>query len=246
MNGLGFSKGVTLVELMISLTLGLMISAAAIQLYVTHRATLNTQRALSLILEQGRYAQELLTAQMKLSGYGGHRGAVGSFVFSEVSDGNKYDVLEIQIAGAGTDCMGGPLAEESGVKRKRFYVKKDVLLCSDSDGIHAPVIQNVDLFQVVYGLDLDTLPLSDKGYGSADIYVNGDALTSESSLQVVSVKIALVIKSEGSIERHLSEQPQKTVWVLDEAIVDNFTSSQDGYLRRLFTSTTAIRNFARS
>lgn len=241
-----YSKGVTLVELMISLTLGLIVLAAAIQLYITHQGTLASQRALSLMQEQGRYAQELLTAQMKLSGYGGQQGVIDSFLFSERSDGAKYDVLEIQIAGAGTDCMGGPLDKSSGVKRKRFYVKKDVLLCADSDGISAPVIQNVDLFQIVYGVDLDLLPLSDEGFGYADVYVDGGALSDENISRVVSVKIALVIKSDGIVERHVSEQPQKAVWVLNGAIENIFTSSQDGYLRRLFTSTTAVRNSVRS
>jgi len=241
-----FSKGVTLVELMISLTLGLIVLATATQLYITHQGTLNSQRALALIHEQGRYAQELLTAQMKLSGYGGQQGAIDSFVFSEDSDGAKYDVLEIQIAGAGEDCMGGPLDKSSGVKRKRFYVKKGVLLCADSDGISAPIIQNVELFQVVYGVDLDRSSLSDKGFGNADVYVDGGVLVEENSSRVVSVKIALVIKSDNSIGRHVSEPSKRAVWVLNREIEDSFTSTQDGHLRRLFTSTTAIRNFARS
>ena len=111
--------GQSLVELMISLALGLGVSALAIQLYVGHSGAVSFQRSLSLMQEQGRYAQELLSAQLKLSGYGGVKGVVNSFMFSEDTDGEQ-DVLEIQIAGAGTDCMGGALSINSLIKRKRF------------------------------------------------------------------------------------------------------------------------------
>ena len=74
--------GQSLVELMISLALGLSVSALAIQIYVGHSGAVSFQRSLSLMQEQGRYAQELLSAQLKLSGYGGVRGVVNSFVFS--------------------------------------------------------------------------------------------------------------------------------------------------------------------
>jgi len=242
-HGRKFSLGLTLVELMVSLALGLFIFAVTLKLYVDNKGTYNLQRALSLMQEQGRYAEDLLAAQMKLSGFGGAQGVVNSFVFSSNSDGEPYDVLEIQIAGAGTDCMGGPLQAGSGVKRKRFYVKAESLLCSDSDGISAPIINNVESFQVAYGVDLDRSALFDVGYGSADIYVAGNVLEAEVSPHVVSVKIAIVVKSEQKINSGKSAVSGNRVWVLDRFVPDRFTASPDGYLRRLFVSTTAIRNF---
>lgn len=235
--------GLSLVELMIAMSLGIVISTLAIQLYVSHSGVLNLQRSISLIQEQGRYAQELLSAQMRLSGYGGTQGVVKSFVFSEDSDGEFHDVLEIQVAGAGVDCMGGSLDVESSIKRKRFYVKKDVLLCSDSDGIRAPIIQHVESFQVVYGVDLDESAFFSAGYGSADVYVDGKALVAEPSAHVVSVKISLVLKSPHKVGVLAGSDPNRDVWVLNQYIPDNFTASSDGYLRRVFVSTTALRNF---
>ena len=82
MNKWSLCQGVTLVELMISLTLGLIISASAVQMHVSQRVSQNLQRALSSIQEQGRYGQDLLSTQMKLSGYGGERGAIKSFLFN--------------------------------------------------------------------------------------------------------------------------------------------------------------------
>ena len=236
--------GQSLVELMISLALGLSVSALAIQIYVGYSGAVSFQRSLSLMQEQGRYAQELLSAQLKLSGYGGVRGVVNSFVFSGDTDGEQ-DVLEIQIAGAGTDCMGGPLATNSHIKRKRFYVKNNVLYCFDSDGIRAPIVQNVDSFQVVYGVDLDESIFFDSGYGSADVYVDGSTLLAEPYANVVSVKVAIVIKSMGFVGVSQGTHNTKEVWVLNRYVEDRFTTSPDGYMRRLFVNTTALRNFKR-
>ncbi|OUR87420.1 hypothetical protein A9Q81_25925 [Gammaproteobacteria bacterium 42_54_T18] len=236
------SYGQSLVELMIALGLGLGVSAFAIQLYVGHSSTVSLQRSLSLMQEQGRYVQELLSAQLKLSGYAGAQGVVNSFVFSVDSDGVQ-DVLEIQIAGAGTDCMGGALAVDSVVKHKRFYVKNDVLYCFDSDGIRAPIVQNVDSFQVVYGVDLDESVFFDSGYGSADVYVDGSTLFTEPYANVVSVKVAIVIKSMNIINALQDHEAVDDVWVLNRYVEDRFTTSSDGYLRRLFVNTIALRNF---
>ena len=236
--------GQSLVELMISLALGLGVSVLAIQLYVGHNGAVSFQHSLSLMQEQGRYAQELLSAQLKLSGYGGVKGVVNSFVFSEKSDGEQ-DVLEIQIAGAGTDCMGGPLATNSLIKRKRFYVKNNALYCFDSDGIRAPIVQNVDSFQVVYGVDLDESIFFDSGYGSADVYVDGSTLLSKPYANVVSVKVAIVIKSMRFVGVSQDTNAAKEIWVLNRYVEDRFTTPTDGYLRRLFVNTTALRNFKR-
>ncbi len=234
--------GHSLVELMIALTLGVSVSALTIQLYVGHSGVVRLQRSLSLVQQQGRYAQELLAAQLRLSGYAGAQGVVNSLVFSETSDGEQ-DVLEIQIAGAGTDCMGGPLATDSVIKRKRFYVKNSVLYCSDSDGIRAPVVENVDSFQVIYGVDLDESIFFDAGYGSADVYVDGSALVAEPNANVVGVKVAIVIKSEGLAGGVQDVGAVENVWMLNRYVEDQFTTSPDGYLRRLFVNTTALRNF---
>lgn len=234
--------GQTLVELMIALGLGVSVSTLAIQMYIGHSGTENLQRSLSLMQEQGRYAQDLLSAQLKMSGYAGVQGVVNSFVFSGDSDGEN-DVLEIQIAGAGTDCMGGPLAVDSVVKHKRFYVKKDVLYCFDSDGIRAPIIQNVDSFQVVYGVDLDKSVFFDSGYGSADVYLDGSILLADPYANVVSVKIAIVIKSINIVNVSQDHSDVDDVWMLNRFVEDRFTTSSDGYLRRLFINTTSLRNF---
>lgn len=232
--------GATLVELLVALGLGVALSSVAVQLYVLHGGVLNTSRALSQIQEQGRYAQQFLSVQLKMSGRSRTEAAITAFAFSERSDGVANDVLSIHMPRGGSDCMGGRLNHEASVFYKTFYVKGDTLMCTDSDGIRAPVIQNVERFQVVYGVDLDDSVLHDSGYGSADAYVDGSVLLS-SSARVVSVRFALTLKSDKPVVS-VSPSEQKSVWILSQPYANQYTHSADGYLRRVFVATTALRN----
>jgi len=235
-------SGVTLVELIVALGLGVVVSCIAIQLYLVHSGVLHISKSLSQIQEQGRYAQQLLSAQLKMSGYGNAASSLAPFYFSKRSDGVNNDVLGIQMLKDGSDCMGGILDDRAGVLWKQFYVKDQTLLCKDSDGISAPVIQNVEAFQIVYGVDLDDSIATDDGFGSADVYVDGSALLGDASVNVVSVRVSLTLKSDSKVAFRTDEQPQERVWVLTQYIPNRFSVSTDGYLRRLFIGTTSLRN----
>ncbi|WP_227370298.1 PilW family protein [Halomonas sp. M20] len=63
--------GSGLVELMISLVLGLLISALAMQMFMTSRASVSTQEALSFLQESARYASYRLQPMMRNIGYAG-------------------------------------------------------------------------------------------------------------------------------------------------------------------------------
>lgn len=63
--------GFSLVELMISLVLGLLISALAVQMFMASRASLSTQEALSFLQESTRYVSYRLQPLMRNIGYAG-------------------------------------------------------------------------------------------------------------------------------------------------------------------------------
>lgn len=68
---LGRQAGVGLVELMISLVLGLLITAMAVQMFSTSRSTVSTQEALSYLQESARYVSFRLQPLMRNVGYAG-------------------------------------------------------------------------------------------------------------------------------------------------------------------------------
>lgn len=75
--------GLTLVELMISVVLGLILMAGVIQMFVGSKNTFYTQQSLSRVQETGRLAVEYLTRDIRMAGYSG--------CFSRFTDPTKVD-----------------------------------------------------------------------------------------------------------------------------------------------------------
>lgn len=66
-----YQKGLSLVELMISLTLGIVLMTGVVQMFLTSRITYNTQQAISRVQESGRIAMDILTTDLRMAGYMG-------------------------------------------------------------------------------------------------------------------------------------------------------------------------------
>lgn len=64
-------RGLTLVELMISLVLSLVLAAAIVQLFIGNKQTFRTQEATARLQENGRFAMEFITRDMRVAGYSG-------------------------------------------------------------------------------------------------------------------------------------------------------------------------------
>ena len=64
-------RGISLVELMISITIGLILMTGVVQLFLSSRATFSTQQALSRVQETGRLAMEFLAEDIRMAGYMG-------------------------------------------------------------------------------------------------------------------------------------------------------------------------------
>lgn len=63
--------GLTLVELMVSITIGLIILAAVARLFVSSRATYTLEEGLARVQESGRFALEFLSQDIRMAGYAG-------------------------------------------------------------------------------------------------------------------------------------------------------------------------------
>ena len=71
MKNLNKQKGISLVELMISITIGLILMAGVVQLFLSSRATFSTQQGLARVQETGRMAMEFLAEDIRMAGYMG-------------------------------------------------------------------------------------------------------------------------------------------------------------------------------
>ena len=66
-----YQRGLTLLELLVAITLGLAVIAGTIQIYLGTSQTYRVQEAQSRIQENGRYALEVLTRQIRMAGFTG-------------------------------------------------------------------------------------------------------------------------------------------------------------------------------
>src|SRR5437868_5750126 len=64
-------EGFSLVELMIAITLGLMLMAGLVQMFLGSRVTFSTQQAISRVQETGRLAVEMISRDVRMAGFAG-------------------------------------------------------------------------------------------------------------------------------------------------------------------------------
>lgn len=64
------ARGFTMIELMVALVLGLVISAAAIQLFLTNQISMNFQRGMNDVLANGRFVIDQMVSDVRLAGLG--------------------------------------------------------------------------------------------------------------------------------------------------------------------------------
>lgn len=90
------AKGFTMVELMVSLAIGLIITIAVSQVYLSSRDTYGAKEELSRLQENARFASEFLTRDLRMAGYTGcnskmPQSQVGN-IASPASDATKFNV----------------------------------------------------------------------------------------------------------------------------------------------------------
>ena len=247
-------RGLSLVELMVAMVLGLLIMAAVVQLFLTNRQTFNLQQGIASVQEQGRFAVDFLSKEIMWAGFGG---VPAAFRFSDGNvsaseDGTPYDTLYVLLdtvtPSAGedfsnpTDCSGGELNKNSdgdldpAVTFKKYHVNVEedgngVLMCTDSDGSDTVLIDNVEAFQVLFGVADG--PDDNRVFR----YVSPDQINGTED--IVSVRFAILVASD---EVAVSERNQAQPVDIFGASFEDEVDFHDGRLRRLFISSVAIRN----
>lgn len=86
-------RGVSLVEMMVALVLGLVLSAGVIQIYVANKQAYRAADATSRLQENARFAMEVLTRDIRMAGYQGCGGEARTVVNTLDPDGNGYSAF---------------------------------------------------------------------------------------------------------------------------------------------------------
>lgn len=238
--------GFSLVELMIALILGVVITLAATQLFTVNQRSFQLQQAMSQLQEDGQLSTRFIANDLLLTGF--YEDGVSSPVlpgvlfapaslngraFPASSDGGAggNDRLTISYHG-GVDCEGA-LSPGGGNEPliNTYWVENEQLRCrgSNSAGGGVTLLNGVERFQVLYGL-------RDAAADRPRVrqYVSSAGVGAD---QVMAVKFAVLLRSD-NVRLPESDEAQ-TLILLDGTVV----VQPDTAMRRVFQRTITFRNF---
>jgi len=249
------SRGVTLVELLVSVTLGLIITVVIAQLFLGSRQTFATTDDVSRMQENIRFAEQLLARTIHLAGYKSQPNTVASNVFKagppstlalEVTDRNggvanstdltNSDDITVRYQGSGdglgaadgsvVDCTGNAV-DAGQVAVNTFSI------AAGANGSNALFCNGVEMvsdvvhMQVLFGEDLNADLIVDRYTAPGGAVVNN----------VLAVRVALLFQTPTAASKTIPDINQS--FNLNGVIKKGFT---DRRIRREVTTTINLRN----
>lgn len=236
-------RGFTVLELLVALTIGLLLTAVIAQLFLGSRATYATIDDLSRVQENIRYTQGLLLRTIHQAGFKSAPNSITGNVFSGVNlalaatngAGTASDTITVRFQGHNDafgaadgsvlDCLGNRIA--AGVMAVNLFSiaaganGNNALFCNGAE-----VVSDVENMQLVFGEDTN----ADL---TADRYVPLPDVTNINN--VVSVRIAMLFEAPGT-NASLIDTRQYT---LNDVVVGPFN---DRRIRRVVSTTINLRN----
>jgi len=235
-------SGISLVEIMVSLVAGLILTAGVIQIYAANAQAYRVADANARIQENARFATQFLGMHVRMAGYRDDASqnfsdafpapspppyAGYSFAAGEVIRGGANEVvIRYQGDGVMRDCEDFSTVAAGTPVTVRLYLNNGALYCgTDLDaGGDQPLVPDVSQMTILYGVDTD-------GDGTANCFDQAANLNNAPPTtcgqpstapwsQVVSARITLILQS-----------------------AENNTSVTTGNrLQKTYSTTIAIRN----
>lgn len=238
-------SGLTLLELMIAMALGLLLLTGIGTIYVGGNQTYRVQEQNARVQESGRYALDVLGRSLRQAGYWdmpvGPTALKSAFVGTPITGtngaGTAADTVTVQYDGV----IGDRDCEDTGVTVATVITDAIQLTGTDleCDGIDAgiayqPLVSNVEDLQLLYGIDTNSDP-----HQSADSYT----ATPGNWNQVVSVRACVLIRSEEQGITTSAQSYLNCAGALGTATGSAArTTATDSRLHRAFVATFNLRN----
>lgn len=218
-------QGLSLIELMIAMVLGLIVITALLNIFMGTRRSTDFSDGLRAMQENGRYGIATLQQGLRLAGYTPDTNT--GLVPLDISAGSETTLVAQMTANY--DCNGKPTAAVGGiaVNTYTFDQANKLITCrgNSADATDMPLIEGVDGFRVLYGL-------ARSAESNADRYVSYDATIDPA--MVKSLRVAILVNSLQPIR---SRRIQETHVLLDQEI-----QKDDQLARNVFTTTILLRN----
>lgn len=277
--------GVGLVEVMVATLVGAIVIVAVIQIFTANKQTFRMQDAMAVTQETGTFALDFIARDVLRAGYPGGTNASSAFDWVNTQDdtvlGTTSDTLAVVYApDASTigdlDCAGASIGAALKISNRYFVNDDNQLVCQGfvdsgggaftANGAEQVLVDNVESFQVMFGVDLTLQPLAGAaGGGCAANLSQPTAYVSPAHVQeaitrgekegfgapacgkvmheretVRSVRLALLVKTENPVDAVVASDKEYTL--LDRKIDNTVIDPDDGRVRRLFTKTVLLRN----
>jgi type IV pilus assembly protein PilW len=219
-------RGLSLIELMVTLVLGLIIIAAVFNMYTGTTRSGKYTEGLQTMQENGRYAVAILQRGLRLAGYSPD-GYIDAFDIA-LSAENTVAIRSMQAF----DCNGADTTPTGGlaINTYRHDALNEQLTCQGNQmgSTPMPVVEGVEGFRVLYGMDTDGNPDTSE----PQMYIPFNAGIDPDD--VVALRFAVLVSSDKSIR---SRSMLKTYVLLDQEL-----SKGDRKVREVYSSTVKLRN----
>jgi len=224
-------QGLSLVELMISVVVGLILIAAVYNIYTGNIRSVRFTEGLQAMQENGRHGVSVLQKSLRLAGYSPLMGIAGEI---EAFDFDNSDVNTLVVrAQQPYDCNGLDTTSTGGIAVNTYTLNaaNRELTCrgNQASSSDMPIVEGVEQFRVLYGIDDD----DDPSTCEPQRYVPFDN-TLQSS-QVVALRFAMLVNSGEPIR---SRDVSESFMLLDQ----RYTSPSDRLVREVFSGTVLLRN----
>jgi len=215
-------SGLTLVELLIAMLLGLIVISAVANTYVGSTRSARFSKGLAYLQENGRYGITTMQRGIRLAGYSPD-GDLEPFDIAN-SSSTKVAVRVTDVF----DCNGVSTENSGGIAVNTYAhnAADKTITCTGSEGAVAmPVVEGVDAMRLLWGVDADDDDVPDNYIVHTDT-INPDL--------VVALRVAILVNSGELIRSRKGEEKHV---LFDQEVVTN-----DKIARNVFSSTVMLRN----
>ena len=224
-------RGMSLVETMITLVLGLIVVAAVYNMYAGTTRSSRFTSGLQSMQENGRFGVSVLQRGFRLAGYSPAT-RVAPLAFG---DGGIDDTTVVVRLNQARDCNGKSTAGAGGVAVNTYRHRPDpepgrgTITCegSGTGADEMVLVENVEAFRVLYGIDEDDDDVPER-------YVPHTEVGPADENAVTALRFALLVTSGDPIRT----RGRSEAHVLLDTVVD----SDDRIARSVFASTVKLRN----
>jgi len=217
-------SGLSLIELMIALVLGLIVVSAVFNTYLGSTRSSRFSQGLQQIQENGRYGITTLQRGIRLAGYTPDDNINEPFDIINSSDSQ----IVVQLTDT-HDCNGQPTAGVGGIAINTYAhddVNSTITCTGNVNGEAMPVVEGVEAIRFLWGIDSN-------GDRVPERYIPYDATINAN--EVVAMRVAILVGSGEPIRSRASEE---TYVLFDQEIV----SPNDKIARNVFSTTVLLRN----